>query len=155
MDKIYKAFRLAFETKYWLDCLVSQRSEKLHNDMKNGLQDNVEMFVQSQFKEYLVGTAVTITINVTAGSIIEEAVVMTRNLDVKQWNSLAKEIESEKDKITNQELDDATPKIYISNSIYKELEDRQFLLRGNNPRVPKLSYIIKLAVYYMYKNSQQ
>lgn len=151
MDRIYKAFRFAYETKYWLDCLISRLSEQLHQNLRNGLQDDIEEMITHSFDEKLRGVAVTVSINVTAGSIIEQAVIMTRDLTVQDWKGLADEVERERAKIASRELDDATPKVYLSERIYKELEDRQYMLRGDNPRVPKMPYVIKLAVFYMYK----
>ncbi len=151
MDRIYKAFRFAYETKYWIDCLVSKYSEELHQNIRNGLQDDVESTIQAKYNNQLKGIAVTILLNVTAGSIIEQAVIMSRKLTEEDWSIIADEIENAKGKIISKKLEDATPKVYISEKIYKELEDRQYLLRGDNPRVPKMSYVIKLAVYYMYR----
>ncbi len=153
MERIYKAFRFAYETKYWLDILVTKYNEDLQRQLQKGLLTNIEEGISKSYSDNLIGVAVTLTLNVTAGSIIDLAIEQTKALTNNDWKLLADEVETQKNKIDDSTFTDATPKVYLSQITYDELENLQIRLRGENPRVPKKTYIIKLAVYYLYKKT--
>lgn len=153
MERIYKAFRFAYETKYWIDNLISKYDKELQRQLQNKLLTNIEADINKKYSDCLIGVSSTLTLNVTAGSIIDLAIDKTKNLTTADWLKLADEVEVEKIKIKDTTLNDSTPKVYISQETYNELEHLQNKLRGNNPRVPKKTYVIKLAVYYLYKET--
>lgn len=151
MNRIYKAFRLAHETKYWIDSLITKYDEALQKQIEDGLQDQIENDITSKYATISNGIAFTFTINVTTGSIIDKAIEETKNLTVEEWQQLSSEAEIQKNNIEDSEIKDATPSVYLLQTTYDELENLQSKLRGDSPRVPKKAYIIKLAVYYLYK----
>lgn len=102
----------------------------------------------------LDGISINISLNVSVGSIIEQAVRDSRNLKEEDWNALSLEVETAKRLIKNSNQNDSTPRIYISEQIYRELEDLQSILRQDGSRVPRMSFVIKLAVYNLYKKYQ-
>lgn len=153
MARIYKTIRFAYETKYWIDRLIARRTEQLQKDIRtNGLQYCIEEQLLTMNEDSLDGISINISLNVTVGSIIEMAVRSSRNLTVEQWNSLSQECEIAKRSIEDSSQNDSTPRIYISENIYRELEDLQSLLRQEGLRVPRMSYVIKLAVYHQFKD---
>ena len=154
MPRIYKTIRLAYETKYWLDQLIDRRTERLKKSIREkGLQDRIEEQLLKMNGEELNGVSVNVSLNVTVGSVIEQAVRYSRDLTVEQWNALAGEVESAKRRIEDVGQNDVTPRIYLDQEIFRELEDLQTFLRQEGERIPRISYVIKLAAYNLYKNS--
>ena len=153
MARIYKTIRFAFETKYWIDELINIRADKLQKSIReDGLQERIEEQLLRFNENDLDGISINISMNVSAGSIIEQAVRFSRNLTIENWNSLTIEVENAKRNIKDNNQNDSTPRIYISEQIYRELEDLQNLLRKEGSRVPRMSFVIKLAVYNLYKS---
>ena len=151
--RIYKTVRLAYETKHWIDQLILKRTEQLQRSIRqNALYDRIEarLLDMTDDKE-LDGVSINVTINVTVGSIIEQAVRYSRGMTIEDWRKLSTEAEAAKKKIKDSNQDDSTPRIYINEQIFRELEDLQVLLREESPRVPRMSYVIKLAVFNLYK----
>lgn len=152
MSRIYKTIRFAFETKYWIDQLVMHRTAQLQRDVREyGLSEKIESQLLNMNEQELNGVSVNISLNVTAGSVIEQAVRYSRELKNEDWHKLSAEVESAKKLIKDRTHDDSTPRLYISEQIYRELEDLQRLLREDSARVPRMSFVIKLAVYNLYK----
>ncbi len=155
MSRIYKTIRFAYETKHWIDELIRLRTEQLQKSIReNSLQDRVEDQLLNMNEEDLDGVSINISLNVTAGSIIEQAVRYSRTLSIDDWNALSVEVENAKKLINDNNQNDSTPRIYISEQIYRELEDLQSSLRQEAARVPRMSFVIKLAVYNLYKSFQ-
>lgn len=155
MGRIYKTIRFAYETKHWIDELIRLRTEQLQKSIReNSLQDRVEDQLLNMNEEDLDGVSINISLNVTAGSIIEQAVRYSRTLSIDDWNALSVEVENAKKLINDNNQNDSTPRIYISEQIYRELEDLQSSLRQEAARVPRMSFVIKLAVYNLYKSFQ-
>lgn len=155
LARIYKTIRFAYETKYWIDELIRLRTDKLQKSIREkGLQHRVEEQLLNMNEDDLDGISINISLNVTAGSIIEQAVRYSRNLSIDNWNKLSGEVENAKKLINNNNKNDSTPRIYISEQIYRELEDLQSTLRQEGARVPRMSFVIKLAVYNLYKSYQ-
>ena len=154
MPRIYKTIRLAYETKYWLDQLIDRRTERLKKSIREkGLQDRIEEQLLKMNGEELNGVSVNVSLNVTVGSVIEQAVRYSRDLTVEQWNALAGEVESAKRRIEDVGQNDVTPRIYLDQEIFRELEDLQTFLRQEGQRAPRTRYVIQLAAYNLYKNS--
>lgn len=153
MPRIYKTIRFAFETKYWIDQLILHRTEQLKMNMRDdGLVDRIESQLFELNLCELDGVSVNVTLNVTVGSVIEQAVRYSRNNKKEDWQRLATEVEIAKKFIKDISQDDFTPRIYINEQIYRELEDLQMTLRKEGARVPRMSFVIKLAVYNLYKS---
>ena len=131
------------------------RTDQLQKSIReNNLQDRVEDQLLNMNEDDLDGISINISLNVTAGSIIEQAVRYSRTLSIDAWNALSVEVENAKKLINNNNQNDSTPRIYISEQIYRELEDLQSSLRQEAARVPRMSFVIKLAVYNLYKSFQ-
>lgn len=155
MGRIYKTIRFAYETKYWIDELIRLRTDQLQKSIReNNLQGRVEDQLFNMNEDDLDGISINISLNVTAGSIIEQAVRYSRTLSIDDWNALSVEVENAKKLINVNNQNDSTPRIYISEQIYRELEDLQSSLRQEAARVPRMSFVIKLAVYNLYKSFQ-
>ena len=155
MGRIYKTIRFAYETKYWIDELIRLRTDQLQKSIReNNLQGRVEDQLFNMNEDDLDGISINISLNVTAGSIIEQAVRYSRTLSIDDWNALSVEVENAKKLINDNNQNDSTPRIYISEQIYRELEDLQSSLRQEAARVPRMSFVIKLAVYNFYKSFQ-
>ena len=155
MGRIYKTIRFAYETKYWIDELIRLRTDQLQKSIReNNLQGRIEDQLLNMNEDDLDGISINISLNVTAGSIIEQAVRYSRTLSIDDWNALSVEVENAKKLINVNNQNDSTPRIYISEQIYRELEDLQSSLRQEAARVPRMSFVIKLAVYNLYKSFQ-
>jgi hypothetical protein len=155
MARIYKTIRFAYETKYWIDELVNIRTEQLQKSIREeGLQERIENQLLDLNEKSLDGVSINVSLNVSVGSIIEQAVRFSRNLTLEEWRSLSSEAENAKRRIKDNAGNDATPRIYISEQIYRELEDLQAFLREDGARVPRMSFVIKLAIYNLYKSFQ-
>lgn len=155
MGRIYKTIRFAYETKYWIDELIRLRTDQLQKSIReNNLQGRIEDQLFNMNEDDLDGISINISLNVTAGSIIEQAVRYSRTLSIDDWNALSVEVENAKKLINDNNQNDSTPRIYISEQIYRELEDLQSSLRQEAARVPRMSFVIKLAVYNLYKSFQ-
>lgn len=153
MARIYKTIRFAFETKYWIDQLIRHRCEQLKKNIReNGLADRIENQLYEWNSDELDGVSVNVALNVTVGSIIEQAVRYSRNNEKEDWHKLSLEVEMAKKMIKDNKQDDFTPRLYINEQIYRELEDLQMILREEGARVPRMSFVIKLAVYNLYKS---
>lgn len=148
MKRIYKTFRLAYETKYWINQIIEHKEKELQE--QTNLLTTIE---DSILKEYsLDGISLTITLNVTTGSIIELAVKESENIAISQWEEIAAEVEVEKNKINITGENTSTPKICLSEEAYNKLEALQLKLKTGK-RVPLISYVIKLVIYNLYKKT--
>ena len=148
MGRVYKTIRLAYETKIWIDELIKKRTIELQENMRNmNLQTQLEERIFEIHKELLDGVSINVTLNVTSGSIIEQAVRGTREFTIEQWKKTAVELESAVKNIKQMDVSEFTPRIYISQDILNELEVLQIKLKEDGERIPRLSYIIKLVIY--------
>lgn len=149
MERKYKAFRFAYETKYWLNSLVSYYDEQLQKQLKIGLLANIEHDILNSYD--LSGIALTITLNATAGSIIELALKSTQSFTLADWKILESEVEIAQKHIQSEQFPDSTPRVYLAQEAFEQLESIQNLLKEDSKRGPIYPYIIKLAVYNLYK----
>jgi hypothetical protein len=155
LARIYKTIRLAFETKYWIDQLIEKRTELLQASIRDDkLQERIEAQLFELNNKDLDGISINISLNVTVGSVIEQAVRYSRNLSEGDWRRLAMETEAAKKSIKSTTRNDSTPRIYLSEEIYRELEDLQIVLKRvlGTERLVRISFAIKLAVYNLYKS---
>ena len=157
--RVFKMFRFAWETKYWLDRLIALREEELQKSIRGGRQEKIEKKLLDPdspdlFSE-MDGVSVNVTLNVTAGSVIEQAVRHARGLKPEDWEELSVEMESAKKKIEdNVSGKDATPRVCMNLEIYRELEEIRRMLKekGSGLRVPRMTYIIKLVVFNLFRS---
>lgn len=148
MARVYKTVRLAYETKIWLDELIEKRTVELQESMHVfQLQTKLEEELFEANKDILDGISVNVTLNITSGSIIEQAVRGTREFSNEQWYDVAMEMENAIRYVRQADVSDFTPRIYISHEILNELEALQIRLKENGERIPRLSYIIKLVIF--------
>ena len=145
MDRVYKTFRLAYETKYFIHKLVEYQDKQLPNN----ILENIENDILEKYP--LDGFAFFFTVNATTGSIIELAVKEAEKLDLAEWNAIAAEVEKAKLNIKDFDEKFSTPKVLLSQRTIQKLEEYQFKLKQDNKRVPIMPYVIKLAVYNLYK----
>jgi len=151
MTRIYKTIRLAYETRYWIDRLIEHKNKQLQEHLNLNMQQHIEEDILSKYP--LDGVALTITLNVTIGSIIELAVKEAENLSPEDWISLEKEIKVAKNKINSFVEPSTTPRILFSLDAYHKLGEMQRYLKPTGKRAPILPYIIKVVVYNLYKKT--
>lgn len=152
MIREYKTFRFSYDAKYMLDQLIFYYEQKLHErTVKEDLLDNITDTVMETYDLY--GVSVNLDLRITAGSVIELAVKSTNNLTLSDWKILESEVETIKKEIHNYSTEDAVPRVYIAKDTIRQLEDLHFSLREDSPRGPKIPYIIKLALYHLYKQT--
>lgn len=149
MERMYKCFRLAYETKYWLNELAKYQNDKMLRNLQGKTTTDIEKDILQEYN--LEGVSATLTLNVTTGSVIDLAVQQAKDVLTEEWNELAKEVEIAKREIKDVDMEDSTPKIYMLTQTYKELQRIQLQMKEDNHRVPKIAYIIKLAAYRLYK----
>lgn len=158
MSRIYKTVRLSVVAKQMIDTLIDIKTEELNNAIREeGLQERMEEYLLKHHEEELNGISVNVLVKVTIGSVIEEAVRYARQFSIEDLISLASEMESETDKILIKEgkkQADATPRLYISKDIYAEIEYLQLEMKRaeNTRKIPRLSYVIKILVYALYRS---
>lgn len=153
MARICRTVRLSYEAKYWIDRMIVYRTEELQKSIR---EDNLLERIESRIFEIsnekdLNGVSVSISLAVTVGSVIEEAIRLSRGLSLEDWQNISKEAEQAKKHINGNNEVEATPRFCIDEKIFREIEDLQIALRGDSPRVARMSYIIKLAVYNLFK----
>ena len=144
MNRIYKTFRFAYETKYWIDWLIKQCNANLQEEINNGKLDSLGDEIARTY-------AAAISFNVTNGSIVDAAIKRAKILTTDQWDALAKEAETQKNHIHCTNTMDVTPTLYILQETCDDIENLQSKLRRGSKRGPLKAYIIKLAVYNLYK----
>ena len=109
MGRVYKTVRLAHETKVWIDELISRRSTELQEYLfKVPLQEKLEKEIFLANPLILDGVSVNVTLNVTSGSVIEQAVRATKDFTVEQWNSVKAEMEVELKSLNLSDVSDFT-----------------------------------------------
>lgn len=150
--RVYKTVRLAYETKLWIEQLIVARNRELQKEIReNQLIDLLENSLFDANGELLNGISINISLNVTGGSVIEQAVRYSRGFTLEEWQKIVIEMESEIKTINDVSLDDSTPRLYINQEIIIELEELQIFLKRDGGRPPRLSYIIKLVIYALKK----
>lgn len=147
MARVYRTYRLAIETKYFIDSLLTAQSEKLFQ--RKGLQEEVETEIYKVFSDSLKGVAINLSLNVSTGSIIDWAISEFKDVNMEEFISLGSEVA--KIEIPKDYSSCVTPKLLINEDTVETIEQLQFRLRGENPRVPIAPYIIKIALFKLYK----
>lgn len=152
MERIYKTLRFSREAKYWLNKLISYYDKQLYNQVKNhNLLVNAEKLLADNFP--LEGVSINLDLNVTTGSIIALAIRLTGSFDLQDWRELEDETDIASDKIPADFEDNTLPRIYFPISTLKRLDSLCDYLREDSKRGPRQSYIIKCALYNLYKQT--
>lgn len=151
MKKESKTVRMAAETKEWIDELILDEQTTLKEKIRQGLIDNLEEKLIQYFYEELAGTSLSLTLNITVGSVLEKAYLATTHYSKSEWETLAKtmkELETKYD--TNKK--GVTPRIALDIDVLRGLEayQREFMdlnTYAGAKRAVNLGYVIKLVVY--------
>jgi hypothetical protein len=156
VKKESKTVRMAAETKEWIDELVLNEQTILNEKIRQGLMESLEEKLLRDFSRELVGISLNLTLNITAGSVIEKAYIATKDYSSSEWDILAK---SMKELETNLAINKkgVTPRIAIDMEVLRGLEDYQLKFMkldtyAGAKRAVNLGYVIKLVVYAYWKN---
>lgn len=152
MERVYKTFRFSNEAKYWLNKIISYYEKQLYNQLKNhNLLENAEKLLVDNFS--LEGVSINLDLNVTTGSIIDLAIRLTDSFDLQAWRELEDETDSASDKIPINFEDNTVPRIYLPVRTLDRLEYLRIYLCEDAKRGPRQTYIIKCALYNLYKQT--
>ncbi|HFR3169458.1 hypothetical protein [Streptococcus suis] len=154
MSRTYMNIRLAYETKYWLECLQEEVQKVLDSSIKEGDMEELEHLIMEKLeqKHALLGAvSITTFFKVSSSSVIEKAFQETKNYTQSEWIELARQM-----KVTpvkqDMEIGTLTPRLYLKNDIISELEKYQTLFKSEDMvRQVRMSYVIKLLVFAFYK----
>ncbi|HHX61170.1 MAG TPA: hypothetical protein GX707_10725 [Epulopiscium sp.] len=157
MGKVYKTVRLAHETKYWIDCIIEKRTKELQKEIKgNRIIPEIREEVFRLHEQSLDGVSISINLNVTNSSIIEQAVRFSRNISKQVWiKTIAMDMEKDIKRIQCDSFDDSIPRLHINEEILEELEKMRLDFKEAGKRIPRLSYVVKLVVYAFQKEYLQ
>lgn len=156
MKKESKTVRMAAQTKEWIDELILNEQTILNEKIRQGLIESLEEKLLRDFSRELVGISLNLTLNITAGSVIEKAYIATKDYSSSEWDILAKSMkELETNLVINQK--GVTPRIAIDMEVLRGLEDYQLKFMkldtyAGAKRAVNLGYVIKLVVYAYWKN---
>lgn len=148
MARVYKSVRLSHEAKVWIDNLIEYRTKLLKQSMKDGLVYNLENELCK--KEELNGVSVNIVLNVTIGSVIEQAYRETKNFSNEKWHEVIEQMEVAKKNIESRNVESVTPRLFINEDILEGLDDLRIKLRREGHGIPRLSFVIKIVIFAMY-----
>lgn len=152
MERIYKTLRFSREAKYWLNKLISYYDKQLYNQLTNqNLLENAEKMLADTFS--LEGVSINLDLNVTTGSIIDLAIRLTDSFDLQDWRKLEDETDIASDKIPVDFEDNTLPRIYFPVETLERLEYLRIYLCEDAKRGPRQTYIIKCALYNLYKQT--
>lgn len=152
MERIYKTLRISREAKYWLNKLISYYDKQLYNQLTNqNLLENAEKMLADTFS--LEGVSINLDLNVTTGSIIDLAIRLTDSFDLQDWRKLEDETDIASDKIPVDFEDNTLPRIYFPVETLERLEYLRIYLCEDAKRGPRQTYIIKCALYNLYKQT--
>lgn len=156
MIRDYKTFRFSYDAKWLLDTLIADYEEHLYKRIQSeNLYDVITDTIIEKFD--LNGVSVNLDLKISAGSIIELAIQSTDSLDLdntlEHWHALEKEAEAFKKEIPECPKSDSVPRVYMSKDAITKLEGLRFKLREDSPRGPKLPYIVKIALFNLYKQT--
>ena len=152
MERVYKTLRFSKEAKYWLNKLISHYEKQLYHQVKNqNLLENAEKLLADNFP--LEGVSINIDLNVTVGSIVDLAIRLTDSFDLQDWRTLEDETDIASSKIPEDFEDNTLPRIYFPVNTLDRIEYLRFYLREDAKRGPRQTYIIKCALYNLYKQT--
>lgn len=152
MKKEYRTVRIAYETKYWLNELISAKEKKLKG-RKEMLIVKYETALRGE--QDLYGICPTLSLSVSAGSIVEAAYNYFMNIkDNLDWSSTQNQIETAKKEIsTDIDVGTLTPRLYLYDDIYERLQDLRYELKPPEmQRGLMLNYVLKVLIFLYYQN---
>ncbi|MGM0283771.1 MULTISPECIES: hypothetical protein [Enterococcus] len=156
MPRIYKSVRIAYETKKWLNDIISKYEEQLKKDKdKLIIEYEDKLRASEEFKNY----SPTLLISVSSGSIVEAAYHYSKSLKLtpSDWLKISEEAKkTAKEELKKQGILDVgsiTPRFLIGTDILENLEKMQWELKPDTmQRNLQLNYILKLVIYCYYKH---
>ena len=154
MNRTYMNIRLAYEAKYWLECIQAEVQKDLDSSIEEEDMEEIERLIMEKLeqKNALLGAvSITTFFKVSSSSVIEKAFQETKNYTQSEWIDLARQM-----KVTpvkqDMEIGTLTPRLYLKNNIISELEKYQTLFKSDDMvRQVRMSYVIKLLVFAYYK----
>lgn len=152
MKKEYKTVRIAYETKYWLNELISVKEKELKSK-KEMLITKYETALRGE--KDLYGICPTLSLSVSAGSVVEAAYNYFMNIkDNLDLSSTQNQIEAAKKEIGAKiDVGTLTPRLYLYDDIYEGLEDLRYELKSPEmQRGLMLNYVLKIIVFLYYQN---
>ncbi|HGS0482872.1 TPA: hypothetical protein ACL8EB_002000, partial [Streptococcus pneumoniae] len=154
MSRTYINIRLAYETKYWLECIQEEVQKKLDALINEQDIEELESIITNKLekKDSLLGAvSITTFFKVSSSSVIEKAYNETKNYTTSEWREIARQMNLAKVK-QNMEIGTLTPRLYLDNNIISELEKYQFLFKSDDMiRQVRMSYVIKMVAFAYYK----
>ena len=154
MSRTYMNIRLAYETKYWLECLQEEVQKTLDSSINEHDMEKFEQLIVHKLEEQdsLLGAiSITTFFKVSSSSVIEKAFRETKSYSQSEWTELAYQMKVMKVK-QDMEIGTLTPRLYLRNDIISELEKYQTLFKSEDMvRQVRMSYVIKLVTFAYYK----
>ncbi|EEV29480.1 hypothetical protein [Enterococcus casseliflavus] len=154
MARVYKAVRLAYEAKIWIDKLIIHRERELKNELKNGLINKLETDMQEHYSDLLDGISFNVVLKVSAGSVIEQAYryCKKQNFTDDDWEKIQNRMDRTIVKENYKDKSSVTPRLYLDENVLDGLEEYRYNFKSDEPskRLPRLSYIIKLIIFAFY-----
>ena len=156
MPRVYKTVRIAYETKKWLNDIITKCEEQLKKEKESLVIECEDKLRKSdKFKNY----SPTLSLSVSSGSIVEAAYYYSKSLNLSSvdWLKIAEEskIEAKKELKEYGSLDvgSITPRFFIGTDVLDGLEKMQWELKPDTmQRNLQLNYILKLIIYCYYKH---
>ncbi|MGX7031147.1 hypothetical protein [Vagococcus zengguangii] len=155
MPRVNKTVRLAYETKLWIDELISKKELELREEINKGLIPKLEKHLFENSTDILNGVSCNVVLKVTSGSIIEQAYRNTRHYTNDEWKKVVRNMERSLKEVNMYKETTVTPRLYLDEDILTALESYQDEWRSKEPgkRLIKLSYVIKVVVFADYYNN--
>ncbi|HFU3942660.1 hypothetical protein [Streptococcus equi] len=154
MSRNYMNIRLAYETKFWLECLQEEVQKVLDSSIEEEDMKEFECLIMRELeqKNALLGAvSITTFFKVSSSSVIEKAYQETKNYTQSEWAELARQMKTTKVQ-QDMKIGTLTPRLYLEDSIIAELEKYQILFKSEEMvRQVRMSYVLKLLVFAYYK----
>ncbi|HGS1449547.1 TPA: hypothetical protein ACL8DX_002002, partial [Streptococcus pneumoniae] len=115
MSRTYINIRLAYETKYWLECIQEEVQKKLDALINEQDIEELESIITNKLekKDSLLGAvSITTFFKVSSSSVIEKAYNETKNYTTSEWREIARQMNLAKVK-QNMEIGTLTPRLYL------------------------------------------
>lgn len=151
--KDFISLRLAAQTKTMIEKLIIERQKQLLELNQDAVIDTIECVAYNKFKDELNGVSLSISFNVTIGSIIEQIYDQTKDLSLEKWDEYAKALKTKENKeIAKQVNKTLISKLTISRTVMDgikkySLEFMSLPTYSEAKRAINLGYVIKLMIF--------
>ena len=152
MYKEYKCVRISYETKYWINQLMSYTESKLTEERTFLIQKYEEHLKQQE--DFLHGYSPALLISVSHSSIIEAAYNYVKNINI-DWQKKQTEMECIMNEMGCEEkisVGTLTPQLRLRQDTWDGLEkyrcNRQVIGPTNKAA---LNYVIQVIVFIYYQ----